>query len=294
MLKISIIIATYRRAAQLTETLRRFPIEPMRRFGAELVLVGSAPDDETAAVIEAYAARSPFPVKTAMAEAPGFAHAQNVGLSMSEGELIVFTDDDCYVAEDYLEALLHRFDPRLFQYGMGEVGLVNHDDDPRIANTAWWPFPDKVIIPPRSLVAPGTIQGANMFFLREVLEATGGIRHVGVHESNDIMTAYLASRAGYTGALIRGPKVLHDHGRKRGSAEAQRVVDIYATIAGAYFAQLAAIGTPGVFDLWKTSVREGGPVDLRKLEIEFRAAADEIAWLRESQEAAAQARLAAA
>ncbi|WP_163574597.1 glycosyltransferase family 2 protein, partial [Klebsiella pneumoniae] len=78
----------------------------------------------------------PFPVKTAMAEAPGFAHAQNVGLSMSEGELIVFTDDDCYVAEDYLEALLHRFDPRLFQYGMGEVGLVNHDDDPRIANTA--------------------------------------------------------------------------------------------------------------------------------------------------------------
>ena len=37
-----------------------------------------------------------------------------------------------------------------------------------------------------------------------------------------------------------------------------------------------------------------GPVDLRKLEIEFRAAADEIAWLRESQEAAAQARLAAA
>jgi cellulose synthase/poly-beta-1,6-N-acetylglucosamine synthase-like glycosyltransferase len=33
---------------------------------------------------------------------PGFAHAQNVGLTMSEGELIVFTDDDCYVEESYL------------------------------------------------------------------------------------------------------------------------------------------------------------------------------------------------
>jgi GT2 family glycosyltransferase len=294
MLKISIIIATYRRAAQLAETLRRFPTEPMRRFGAELVLVGSAPDDETAAVIEAYAAHSPFPVKTAMAEAPGFAHAQNVGLSMSEGELIVFTDDDCYLPEDYLATLLARFDPREAQYGMGEIALFNADDDPRIANTTWWTFPDKLIVPPRSIVAPGTIQGANMFFLREVLEATGGIRHVGAHESNDIMTAYLASRAGYTGVLIRGPKVFHDHGRKRGSPEAQRVADIYAAITGAYFAQLAAIGTPGVFDLWKGGVPEGGPVDLRKLEIEFRAAADEIAWLRESQEAAAQARLAAA
>lgn len=283
MLKTSIVIASWRRPAQLAEALRRLPVQPMLTFGSELILVGSAPDDDTAAVMEAYARQAPFPVKVAMADKPGFAHAQNVGLTMSEGELLVFTDDDCYLEETYLATLLRRFDPRAFQYGMGEIALANPDDDPRIANTGWWSFPDMQIIPPHSVVAPGMIQGANMFFLREVLAATGGVCQVGPVENNDLMTAFLASRAGYTGALLRGPKVYHDHGRRRGSPEAQKVADVYAVIAGAYFAQLAAIGRTAAFDLWKTSVPEGGSVDLHKLEIEFRAAADEIAWLRQTR-----------
>lgn len=279
MLTTSIVIASYRRAPQLAEALRRLPVAPMLRFGTELVLVGSAPDEDTEAVMRAYARQAPFPVKVAMAEAPGFAHAQNVGVTMSAGRLLIFTDDDCYLQEDYLATLLSRFDPAAFQYGMGEIALANPADDPRIANTGWWTFPDAVLIPPGTLVRPGMIQGANMFFLREVLEATGGLCQVGPVENNDLMTAFLASRAGFTGVMLRGPKVLHDHGRRRGSPEAQRVADVYSVITGAYFAQLAAIGRTEAFDLWKASVPEGGPVDLHKLETELRAAADEIAWL---------------
>lgn len=284
MLKTSLVVASYRRPAQLAESLRRLPVQPMRAFGAELILVGSAPDDGTEAVMRAYARQAPFPVTVAMAEQPGFAHAQNVGVAASAGDLLVFTDDDCYLPEDYLATLLRRFDPAAFQYGMGEIVLANPEDDPRVANTGWWSFPDTFIIPPGTLVRPGMIQGANMFFLREVLAATRGLCQVGPFENNDLMTAFLASRAGYTGALLRGPKVYHDHGRRRGSPEAQKVADVYAGISGAYFAQLAAIGRPAVFDLWKASVPETGAVDLRKLEIEFRAAADEIAWMLKTRE----------
>ncbi|WP_298967616.1 glycosyltransferase family 2 protein [uncultured Methylobacterium sp.] len=283
MLKTSIIIASYGRPAQLATTLRRFPVKPMWDFGAELILVGSAPDENTAAVFKQYAEIAPFTVKWAMASDPGFAHAQNVGLTMSEGELIVFTDDDCYVEESYLSTLHAKFDRNAFQYGCGEIGIVHPEDDPVVANTEWWSFEERVILPPHSLIAPGAIQGANMFFLREVLATTGGICQVGPLDNNDIMTAYLASRAGYTGVMLRGPKVYHDHGRKRNSPEAQRTRDIYAKITGAYFAQLIAIGKKDVFEFWKTRLHgPGGAIDFRRLELELRAAADELAWLQES------------
>lgn len=285
MLRTSVIIASYRRPAQLAETLRRFPVQPMRNFGAELILVGSAPDEDTAAIFRQYAETAPFTVKWAMASDPGFAHAQNVGIAMSEGDLVVFTDDDCYVEESYLPILHAKFDARVFQYGCGEIAMVHPDDDPTVANTRWWPFEERMILPPHSLISPGAIQGANMFFLREVLAATGGVCQVGPLDNNDIMTAYLASRAGYTGVMLRGPKVHHDHGRKLNSPEAQRTKDIYAKITGAYFAQLTAIGNKDAFELWKTRLpAPGGSVDLRRLELEFRAAADELAWMREARE----------
>lgn len=113
MLKTSIIIASYKRAAQLATTLRRLPTKPMQDFGAELILVGSAPDDATATVFKQYAESAPFTVKWAMASDPGFVHAQNIGISISEGDLIIFTDDDCYMEDKYLHILLSKFDSTL-------------------------------------------------------------------------------------------------------------------------------------------------------------------------------------
>lgn len=284
MLRTSIIIASYQRTAQLVETLRRFPVQSMQDFHAELILVGSSPDNETAEVIRRYADAAPFPVRWKMADGPGFAHAQNLGITISEGDLIVFTDDDCYMEESYLRILHDKFDPRAFQYGSGEIAIVNQDDDPAVANTTWWTFDDKVILPPHSVIRPGAIQGANMFFLRKVLDEIGGVRQVGPLNNNDLMTAYLASRAGYTGVMLRGPKVRHDHGRKINSPEAERVKDVYAMIAGAYFAQLAAIGSKDAFELWKMRLPEAGStVDLRRLQLEFRAAAEEVDWMHEQR-----------
>lgn len=289
MLKTSIIIASYKRAAQLVKTLRRLPVKPMQDCGAELVLVGSAPDDATATVFKQYAESAPFTVKWAMAADPGFAHAQNVGIGMSDGELIVFTDDDCYMEESYLRILHAKFDPRIFQYGSGEIDRFSQDLDFGIANTEWWSFQEGMLLPAKSFIFPGAVQGANMFFLREVLAATGGVRHVGPLESNDLMTAHLASRAGYTGVMLRGPKVHHDHGRRANTPEAERVKDIYAKIAGAYFAQLAAIGSKEFLQSWQKQLPEPGrTADLRRLGLSLGAFAEEIAWMHEAHVAQSQ------
>lgn len=279
MLKISIIIASYKRAAQLATTLRRLPTKPMQNFGAELILVGSAPDEATATVFKQYAEAAPFTVKWAMASDPGFAHAQNVGISISDGDLIVFTDDDCYIADNYLHVLHSRFDSSAFQYGCSEIIRSSSDLDIGIANTEWWPFEgDSAILPPRSYISPGSIQGANMYFLREVLIATGGVRQVGPYENNDAMTAHLASQAGYTGVMLRGPKVYHDHGRKANSPEAERIKDLYAKITGAYFAQLATIGIGDYLKYWMMYPYTG---HLRRMGLLLGAFSEEIAWIHE-------------
>lgn len=282
MLKTSIIIASYKRAAQLAVTLRRLPVKPMQDFGAELVLVGSAPDDETATVFKQYAEIAPFTVKWAMAADPGFVHAQNVGISISDGELVVFTDDDCYMEENYLPILHAKFDPRVFQYGSGEIGRMSRDDDWGIAHTEWWSFKGEgMILPPRSFISPGFIQGANMFFLREVLAVTGGVRKVGPIDSNDAMTAHLASQAGYTGVMLRGPKVYHNHGRKTNTPEAERVKDMYALVTGAYFAQLAASGNKNFLQYWQERLPEPNDnMELRRLGLSLGAFAEEIAWMQ--------------
>ncbi|MCJ2084692.1 hypothetical protein MKK88_01600 [Methylobacterium sp. E-005] len=161
--------------------------------------------------------------------------------------------------------------PRVFQHGSGEITRFSKDLDFGIANTEWWIFQEGMLLPPKSFIFPGAVQGANMFFLREVLAATGGVRHVGPLESNDLMTAHRASQAGYTGVMLRGPKVHHDHGRRTNTPEAERVKDIYAKIAGAYFAQLAVIGSREFLPSWQNQLPEPGrTADLRRWD--FRSA----------------------
>ena len=89
---------------------------------------------------------------------------------MGTRDLLAFTDDDCYLANDYYPALLRDFDPAQYQYGTGQAILFDPSDDSRIANLR---FAEKKIIPPRTLLPAGAIQGCNMFALRAVFDRVG-------------------------------------------------------------------------------------------------------------------------
>jgi glycosyltransferase involved in cell wall biosynthesis len=68
--------------------------------GWKLVAVDNGSTDDTRAVLERYRARLPL---TVTAEPrPGKNHAINAGLSLVEGDLVVFTDDDVIPAPDWL------------------------------------------------------------------------------------------------------------------------------------------------------------------------------------------------
>jgi glycosyltransferase involved in cell wall biosynthesis len=281
-MKISHIICTRNRAAQLRTTFKTFNLAQMKSQQIELILVDSDSTDDTVKVMEEFAAVYP---KTRIVKAgKGLGRARNAGIDAAKGDLIAFTDDDCYLDENYYQALHTLFaEPRQFHYGMGQILLYDDDDDGRIA-VAWVSKP--TIIKPGTVLPTGTFQGANIFFLREVFEKAGKFRDdMGSgtpFPCEDIEFATRCSLAGFTGVFTPIVKVFHHHGRKAGSKEANEAVFGYEIGRGAYYGSMIVDGRTEAWKLWLATTYTQGkppsPTVLQRIEREFRGAADYIRY----------------
>jgi glycosyltransferase involved in cell wall biosynthesis len=132
-MRVSHVICSRNRAAQLKITLSKIEIPEALSQSIELVLVDSASDDATAAIMEAWAKGVQISTKLIRTDRPGLAVARNYGVRAAAGDLMVFTDDDCYLQTDFYAALFRDFKPDQHQYGMGQSLLFDFSDDPRIA-----------------------------------------------------------------------------------------------------------------------------------------------------------------
>lgn len=233
--------------------------KPPRDVTLEFVLVDNNSNDHTPDVLNQFLMTSSLPTKIVQANKVGLGHARNRGIANSSGDVLIFTDDDCYLDEDYFINFLSRVDSSKVQYGMGPILLFNENDDPRVATAR---IDTEFFIPPHTTVIPaGMIQGANMFYLKSVFEKAGLFNeHMGAGTDfpcEDIEMACRASHAGFTGALLPGFAVHHAHGRKRDSVEASKTVASYDHGRGAYYASLLARGVPEVWNHWQRSFTEG-------------------------------------
>jgi GT2 family glycosyltransferase len=209
--------------------------------------------DHTQDVFKEFVASGKWPVKSRYTDADSLGAGRNRGVELSSGELLLFTDDDCYIQPDHFVNILSSFRPSAFQYGMGEILLYDEDDDPRVAN--YW-VSEKIIIPENHpFIPPGAFQGANMFFLRRVFdkagmfeEAMGAGTKMGCE---DIEMGARASRHGFTGALLPGFSVYHHHQRKNGSPEADRSIQLYDYGRGAYYGMLLLMRGTDIWSLWQ-------------------------------------------
>lgn len=102
-MRISILIATYRRAGLLQQTLAA--LGSLRRLDllAELLVIDNADDAATHEVVAA-AARQ-LPVRLLIEPTAGKNRALNRALPEARGDLLVFTDDDVITDPDWLVAL---------------------------------------------------------------------------------------------------------------------------------------------------------------------------------------------
>ena len=105
---VSVIICTYNRADSLRLTLESLcRMEVGSQFRWELILIINNSTDHTESVAESF--KSCLPIKVFVEKKQGLSHARNRGIFESEGELLVFTDDDVNVSTHWLSEYYKNF-----------------------------------------------------------------------------------------------------------------------------------------------------------------------------------------
>lgn len=230
---ITIVICTRNRATSLQDTLDSI-LNLDTKLNFEALIVDNASNDETRSVIESYSDKNKK-IKYHYCSKIGLGAARDVAWRLAKPGIISFTDDDCILANDYIDKVFNEFkkNPNVGMVG-GRIMLFNHDDarvtiDERIEYAS---------IPGLSFVAPGSIQGANFSTTTQILEEVNGLNpKLGAGTQFPCEDIELAAKISWANREIiysPQPTVFHNHGRKERDIPA--LMHNYDKGRGAYFA----------------------------------------------------------
>lgn len=231
---LSIVICTRNRAKSLGAVINSLTkIESDYQW--EAIFVDNLSTDNTGQVLQDngnYGGRFRY----LRVERIGLGAARDAGWRQAHGRLISFTDDDCYLAPDYVNKVVEAFSahPAVGCVG-GRILLYDPQDARMTVDERMVAFE----IPPFHFVKAGELQGANLSFRLEALEEVNGFDpDLGAGtkfpcEDVDILAATLW--AGFPARFEPGPVVFHHHGRKW--TEVDKIVAGYDRGRGAYYAK---------------------------------------------------------
>jgi len=236
---ISLIISTRNRCQQLGRCLQSVGNITFERPW-ELIVVDNGSVDETASVARKFINATGVPGVYVFEPRMGKSNALNTAMEIARGQILAFTDDDCYPAPDFLGGMWSAFEDPSVGYITGRIMLHDSADYPVTINESTTPL----TFPGRSLVTIGAVQGANMAFRRQVLADIGGFDPVlgpGTQfVGEDVDAAGRASAMGWKGRYCPEVIVRHHHGRKE--ADIPRLMKLYGMGAGAYHMKLLLKG----------------------------------------------------
>ncbi|MEA1050965.1 glycosyltransferase [Lamprobacter modestohalophilus] len=242
---LSLVISTRNRAESLSKCL---DYTLGMQWAFEVVVVDNGSTDSTRDVINSFQQSCPerISAKTVFEPSAGLARARNTGWRAATGEIVGFTDDDCYVDPDFMNAVSRQFasDASLGYLG-GRILLFDSRDLRKTIKEST----TTEDVPPRTFVPAGFIQGANFAFRREALEACGGFDELmgagTAYPAEDIDLITRLSAVGWAGRYSPEPVVYHHHGR-RSADDAFQLDKGYDVGRGAYYAACVInIAVPG-------------------------------------------------
>jgi glycosyltransferase involved in cell wall biosynthesis len=237
---ISLIISTRDRCQKLgrcLQSIRRITFE--RPW--ELILVDNGSVDETASVARQFFDSAGVSGAYVFEPRLGKSNALNTAIEIAQGQILAFTDDDCYPAPDFLSRVWSAFDDPSLGYITGRI--LDHDptDCSRLDHDRGQ---TPLTFPGRSLVTVGTVQGGNMAFRREVLGSLRGFDPLfgagAQFAGEDVDAAGRASAMGWKGRYCPEVIVRHHHGRK--ASDVPRLMKFYGIGTGAYHMKLLLRG----------------------------------------------------
>jgi len=102
----SIIICTYNRDKYIYDTLKYIAINDFSKEKYEIVLINNISTDNTEQEIFRFENDYPdIPIQYFVETNQGLSHARNRGIKEAKGDVLIFLDDDSFVAKDYLANL---------------------------------------------------------------------------------------------------------------------------------------------------------------------------------------------
>lgn len=232
--ELSIVICTRNRAMALPACLEALTRVRSRRSW-EILMIDNASTDATVDVL-GRADDCGGRMRVLRVDRIGLGNARDAAWRACRGAIIAFTDDDCYVAPDYVDAVLSIFDedPDLACAG-GRILLFDRTDIPVAIDERQI----REEIRPYSFVPAGKLQGANLSLRRSALEHIGGVDTAfgagTPFPCEDIDMVAAVSWSGLRSVYDPRPVVEHHHRRK--PVDFNRIMAGYDQGRGAYFAK---------------------------------------------------------
>lgn len=130
-IKISVVIPTYKRPKLLIKCMEALMGQDFPFHEYEIIVVTDGPDEQTSSVIHQMAEERAFHhiICLSLSSKRGPAAARNAGWKTAKGKLVVFTDDDCLPARDWIRNYYNAF---LF-YGSSLIAFTGKTLVPRPA-----------------------------------------------------------------------------------------------------------------------------------------------------------------
>lgn len=248
----SLIISSRNGGDKLSRVLESIHGEEMGEAKGELILVNSASTDSTSSVMRSFRDRAAFPVTVLDMDQPGQGRAQNRATRIAKGEIIAFTDDDCYLEPGYILKAAKVFGGQKFRYCGGRVLLYDETDTKLTVNYST----RFTFFPAGTCMTAGIIQGCNLVVHREVFEKIGSMNPAlgkGARlPGSDIEFVGRASMNGFAGAYVPELVVYHHHGRKD-PAEMEKALRRYDVGRGMYYMAMISQGYFRYIRFWAGS-----------------------------------------
>ena len=223
-MKLSVIVATRNRAHAISGCLDSIcdSLAQAGPLAAEIVVVDNGSQDGTSRIVEQWATGCAFPVRLLVEPRSGLAVARNRALRTAQGELLVFTDDDCRLSKEYVNDLLGHdaADTEPVLRG-GRVELGDHTDLPITIRTSTTRQRfNRRTHPATHDSIVGHISGCNMTMRRALVEQLGPFDErfgvgASIESSEDSDYLFRAYLAGFTLEYVPDMTVFHYHGRKQ-------------------------------------------------------------------------------
>ena len=196
--RVSVVVCSYNGARTLDQCLTS--LGALRYPDYEVILVDDGSTDDTRAI----AARHPD-VRAIHQENRGLSAARNVGADAATGEVVAYTDSDCYADPDWLALLVAA----LRRSDAAAVGGPNlSPEDGRVpALVAAAPGQPTHVLETDAVAEH--VPGCNMAFYKWALDEVGGFNPVYRKAGDDVDVCWRLQQAGYWITFAPGAFVWH-------------------------------------------------------------------------------------